>query len=1473
MDATTRNARFSSTLMMAVGLGLAVLGLLVLVGVVSATITGDLPPGMGDWVIDNPTKVTDEMVFLLDGNVIVNSALTLQDSTIYIDWMMNPDNYHFNISAGGSVKADGSVITSSWGDGIEYSFKGKASFDGCTLEYALDGVQIYTDSVSFVDCTIGPCYNMGVHTVKCSPYFEKTRIYVPWGSAVMKYKTDKTWTWDSPLRLMDPMGLWVEGGAPTFEGLSVQVSQEARFEVEYTGTEAAAYLYIQAVGAPVLIDSEAISDVSGITVSDSYISISYYVEATAPGTNPQRLEVAVNPICAGIVVLNYIDVTITDVTVSNTYLSWYWGYATGGSSQNNWWEYDSRSMKVVAAIIEDYTDSMSVSVEFSNIVTSDGDFLFTHAFHPGYVDTGGRAPTFSSTVLVSGLDVGSYDRNPVIAIETGSSYDGMKTMELDFEVTGCSFHDLSGPAIYYSPSGGVGIVPGLNTLDVMESFLVDNCTFTDTYLGGNAFIYVNGIGENHLANTWQRHIELSDNTFADSTASAFAISGMYRFAPGSEELFVINNQFSNIVVNPWDWGRLFDVNYFQVLRFVGNTFSGVEHPYSSYIYDYGGDSNGLLPDDYVFENNDFSSVTASQEMSWLYIEFAGDLLFDGNRISDTNGFVEIYQVPDVVGTCTARFTGNDFSVNSAHMVRYTRSDEDQKDLILRIDNNTVSQNSAFFVDYMWDSWIDTYDNDGTILIADNDINNNTGGCIHAWGDVRVIDNGFFDNQGPLVWIDYINLRSPTIDGNIMANNVDVFQIMAKDRGFQLVPMRLADMDIDCTGTALLFVNMEITLDRVNIRNAAVPIAVSNAQVDAFTCEIDGSMCELLGDGRITAWWSAEVMVVWGDAQGSESGSVTPQALVVFYDSSNSYYSSGNAGDDGVLPAAFYRGWRVDLDGLFSYSPYTIKVAASGAANESMYTIDGTLVGEDAIRIVLWDVFKPVVAITDPLNDAIFGVAHFTVHGFVAEIGSGLAGAESSLDGGSTWTPLVVSGTGDWEIPLAGLPEGDTTVMVRARDVAGNVNTVSVTVIVDTVAPTVTIQTPRPLQVFNASAVTLTGDTERGVRLFVNGMPETVDPVGKISVPLVLNEGSNTIVVEAIDAAGNVGMVEFIVTLDTFEPVLVLMAPADSLLTREDTVVVKGIVEPGVSLTIGGTVVVPDPNGAFSKVVSLGQGKNTITVVAIDGAGNRNAAVRTVTLDSTPPAVQITAPKEGDKVTAAQITVRVSADPEARLYLNGRLLPGKGLVNRTVLLVEGSNTIEVLAVDPAGNEGRAVVHVVLDTRPPTLEITTPTVMEVWTNLPSIDVKGVAMYATDVIINGVPAVFDPVSGNFSQSVQLAPGENNLTVVATDGVNEMRLNLKVWLSVGRPNLIVDAMPALVTTQTVTVSGHTDVGIKKVTVKVGTETYTFDVGYDGKFLIALNLLDGQHTVEVSVTDVYGNTATAQTAPFTVKATKITGE
>jgi hypothetical protein len=364
-------------------------------------------------------------------------------------------------------------------------------------------------------------------------------------------------------------------------------------------------------------------------------------------------------------------------------------------------------------------------------------------------------------------------------------------------------------------------------------------------------------------------------------------------------------------------------------------------------------------------------------------------------------------------------------------------------------------------------------------------------------------------------------------------------------------------------------------------------------------------------------------------------------------------------------------------------------------------------------------------------------------------------------------------------------------------------------------------------------------------------------------------------VEAMDAAGNTATVTTNTTLDTFPPVLVLTAPADSLLTRDGSVTVRGIVERGATFTISGTVVVPDADGSFSKVVDLIQGKNTITVVATDDAGNRNVQVRTVTMDNMPPAVTILEPKDGSKVTTSQVLVRISADPDAKLYLNGRMLPTKGAVNRTVLLEEGPNLILVKAVDPAGNEGTASVNVILDTRAPTLEITKPTVMEVWTNQVSIEVDGFARGgATGVIVNGVAATFDAASGDFCQTVsQLVSGENNITVVATDGVNQVRQTIKVWLSVARPTLVVDSLSAVITTPTVTITGRTDPGIKTVTVKYSGLSFTFDVNYDGTFAIKLNMPDGPHTVDLSVTNTYGNTATQSSTPFTVKALKIEGK
>jgi len=136
-----------------------------------------------------------------------------------------------------------------------------------------------------------------------------------------------------------------------------------------------------------------------------------------------------------------------------------------------------------------------------------------------------------------------------------------------------------------------------------------------------------------------------------------------------------------------------------------------------------------------------------------------------------------------------------------------------------------------------------------------------------------------------------------------------------------------------------------------------------------------------------------------------------------------------------------------------------------------------------------------------------------------------------------------------------------------------------------------------------------------------------------------------------------------------------------------------------------------------------------------------------------------------------------------------------------------------------------------------------------------------------------VFNAETGTFQQVVPLAAGENNITVSASDGINKAELALQVWMSKALPILVVDNPPATVTQPTVTITGHTAIGIKKVSVKVPEGMLLYDVAFDGSFAIKVNLPDGQHTIEVSVTDAYGNTNKVSTSAFTVKATSLVVE
>ena len=194
---------------------------------------------------------------------------------------------------------------------------------------------------------------------------------------------------------------------------------------------------------------------------------------------------------------------------------------------------------------------------------------------------------------------------------------------------------------------------------------------------------------------------------------------------------------------------------------------------------------------------------------------------------------------------------------------------------------------------------------------------------------------------------------PNIANNVLVDNVDLYSLAAKDRGYQLIAMDMANLALACSGTALMLTNMEVTLDEVDIVGADEAIYAFNSFVDAYSSNIDGNTCKVVGDGLINIWWEMEVKTTWGDAIGLDTGTPVDKAIVVFYDANDDYYTSAYTDEMGVLAPTFYCQWMVDLGGPVSLSPYAVKIASAGATNDQSVVLNSNLVGDERVHIVLW----------------------------------------------------------------------------------------------------------------------------------------------------------------------------------------------------------------------------------------------------------------------------------------------------------------------------------------------------------------------------------------------------------------------------------------------------------------------------------------------------------------------------------------
>jgi len=192
--------------------------------------------------------------------------------------------------------------------------------------------------------------------------------------------------------------------------------------------------------------------------------------------------------------------------------------------------------------------------------------------------------------------------------------------------------------------------------------------------------------------------------------------------------------------------------------------------------------------------------------------------------------------------------------------------------------------------------------------------------------------------------------------------------------------------------------------------------------------------------------------------------------------------------------------------------------------------------------------------------------------------------------------------------------------VQATDVAGNNATSTVNVSLQ--GPKLSITTPAALALFASSGITVSGTVDDlNAVVTVNGVSASSSGGTFTASGVVLREGANSITATGTNAGGAASTASVNVILDTTPPTCALIHQrsgcsdyATDYVTGLVNDVVSGTVNAGqVKVTINGVQATVGNRSFMAEDVLLVPGKNVITAVATDRAGNVNQSQITVTL--------------------------------------------------------------------------------------------------------------------------------------------------------------------------------------------------------------------------------------------------------------------
>ena len=535
---------------------------------------------------------------------------------------------------------------------------------------------------------------------------------------------------------------------------------------------------------------------------------------------------------------------------------------------------------------------------------------------------------------------------------------------------------------------------------------------------------------------------------------------------------------------------------------------------------------------------------------------------------------------------------------------------------------------------------------------------------------------------------------------------------------------------------------------------------------------------------------------------------------------------------------------------------------------------------------LRDTVPPRITITSPTDGLITSSQTVIVTGTVDD-----PEATVRLGWGGPKIPVV---NGMFTTQVALIWEGTNSITITARDIYSNSSYVTLRVIRDTIPPQINISNPADGMAVNTTTLSVMGSiTDQNkdiVTVAVNdGPPQSLNLVGNnFSGTVTLSPGSNMLTFHAVDKAGNESQVSRSVLLDLDLPTVAIGAPQPGALISGLIMVMveandasSGIAS--VTLYVDGqaqTTLNQSPFNFTLDTSTFTSGLHTITVRAIDRAGNQAEASISATMDNTPPNVAITAPVSGTAVSGSiivsvQASDAVSGIASVSFFVNGQFQatvnqPPYDFLMNTLLFTSGSHTITARGVDNAGNQAEASILIIFDHLSPTISIVSPASGSTVSGTITITVE-----ATDPI-SGVASVTLFVDGQ-SQTVQNQPpfafvlnsllfssGPHTITARGVDNAgNQAEGSISIIFDHLPPDVSITS-PASGSTVSGTIAVTVETsdsisGVVSVTLSVDSQPHSTLSQPPFSFTVDTSVLaPGPHTLAARASDSVGNEAEA---------------